>query len=118
MVTEREKYLLWCLLEFPINRYLMANSVQRLDGYEKAKRHSEITKIIISYLYADSSKGEDIHLWKKVHDYLADILTDRMDEVIDFPIYRKIIGNEYDILSKKFFDVIINNMNNIEKICK
>ena len=52
----------------------------------------------------------------EVHDYLAEILTDRRDEVIDFPIDRKIY--DYDEYVNKFFNVIINKINEIEKIVK
>ena len=52
----------------------------------------------------------------EVHDYLAEILTDRLDEVIDFPIDRRIYN--YDEYVNKFFNVIIDNINEIEKIVK
>jgi hypothetical protein len=53
---------------------------------------------------------------KEVHDYLAEILTDRMDEVIDFPVFER--PHNYDELVEKFINVIFNYMDDIDKIVK
>lgn len=50
----------------------------------------------------------------EVHDYLAEILTDRMDEVIGFPIHEKIY--DYDEYVQRFFDVIVQHIGDIERI--
>ena len=114
MITEREKFLLWKLMNFDINRYLMANSYQRLDGAEKANRHIKISKLLVEYITTDEHKVYD--LWKPVHDYLADILTDRMDDVIGFPIDKPLYGSDYDLLAEKFFSVIIDHLVEIEQL--
>jgi hypothetical protein len=114
MITNREKYLLWKALTFDINRYLMANSCQRLDGYEKAERHINISKIMAEFILMRSNL--EVNELDIVHDYLAEILTNRMDEVIGFPINTPLYGNDYDPLARKFFEIIINNMQNIENL--
>ena len=114
MITEREKFLLRKEMDFHIHRYLMANSCQRLDGAEKADRHIKISKLLVEYITTDAQKVYD--LWKPVHDYLADILTDRMDEVIGFPINKPLYGDDYDLLAEKFFSVIIEHMPKIEQV--
>ena len=114
MVTVREKFLLWKLMNFDINRYLMANSCQRFDGSEKADRHIIISKLLVEYI---TTNEDSVHIcWKPVHDYLADILTDRMDEVIGFPIDKPLYGDDYDLLAEKFFSVIIKHMTEIEQV--
>jgi len=116
MITKREKYLLRKELSFPISRYLMANSCQRLDGLEKAKQHIKISKILLGFITCDEVKERRHFAWRKIHDYLADILTDRMDEVIGFPIDKPLYGTDYIPLEKKFFDVIIEHLSKIENI--
>ena len=39
-----------------------------------------------------------------------------MDEVIGFPINKPLYGSDYRPLEKKFFDVIINHLDEIENI--
>lgn len=114
IITNREKWALRELLEFDINRYLMANSAQRLDGSEKAKRHINISKTLCNFVLAGDKYSWDAVL--SVHDYLADILTDRMDEAIGFPIHIPLYGDAYDPLADKFFEVIINHFEEIEKL--
>ena len=116
-LTEREKFMLFQSLEFEIHRYLMANTFGREDGIEKAERHMNISRILVSFIlctkYIELKHFEIMH---EVHDYLAEILTDRMDEVIDFPIDRRIY--DYDEYVWKFFNVIIEHINKIEGIIK
>jgi hypothetical protein len=116
MITKREKFLLRKELDFHINRYLMANSCQRLDGCEKADHHIAISKILVGFITCDARKEKSSPVWKNVHDYLADILTDRMDEVIGFPIHTPLYGDMYTPLAEKFFSVIINHLSDIERI--
>jgi hypothetical protein len=54
--------------------------------------------------------------WLAVHDYLADVLTDRMDEVIGFPIFEPLY--DVDNYKERFFNVIANNINEIEMVAK
>lgn len=116
MITDREKFLLKKQLDFHINRYLMANSCQRLDGAEKAEHHIAISKILVGFITCDEVKQECSPIWRNVHDYLADILTDKMDEVIGFPIYTPLYGDAYAHLAEKFFSVIINHLIEIEQL--
>lgn len=116
-ITKREKFMLFQALEWEIHRYLMSNTYGREDGNERAERHMNISAIILSFITL--KKYHEIHDFPKmkvIHDYLAEILTDRMDEVIDFPIDRRIY--DYDEYALKFFNVIIEHINEIEKIVK
>ena len=116
-ITKREKFMLFQALEWEINRYLMSNTYGREDGNERAERHMNISAIILSFITL--KKYHEIHDFPKmkvIHDYLAEILTDRMDEIIDFPIDRRIY--DYDEYTLKFFNVIIEHINDIEKLVK
>ena len=116
-LTKREKFMLFQALEFEIHRYLMSNTFGREDGNEKAERHMNISRILVSFIlctkYIEFKHFEIMH---EVHDYLAEILTDRMDEVIGFPIYNK--RPDYDNLVLKFFNIIIEHIAEIEKLIK
>ena len=109
--------MLFQALEMDIHRYLMSNTYGREDPIEKAERHMNISRILVCFVlctkYIELKHFEIMH---EVHDYLAEILTDRMDEVIDFPINKKIY--DYDEYVWKFFNVIIEHINKIEKIVK
>jgi len=116
MITDREKFLLRKEMDFHIHRYLMANSCQRLNGGEKAEHHIAISKILVGFITCDDAKQERSPVWKDVHDYLADILTDKMDEVIGFPIHTPLYGDMYTPLADKFFSVIIKHFVEIEQL--
>ncbi len=86
-----------------IARYLIVNSEGRLDGAEKAERHSELCAF-----YVAVHKGclpHDVmrmHFpdYRKVHEKTQE-LTDFLDEQIGFPI----AGTpDYDDLIPKFFE--------------
>ena len=119
-LSKRERWALWSLLEFTINRYLMANTAQRLDPGERAQRHVEMSKIIAQFIFTcDEEAREVCKSWLSIHDYLAEILTDRMDEIIEFPINEPLYGSGvFSILAKRFFDVIVKNFGHIETIAK
>jgi hypothetical protein len=118
-LTKREKWALGYILEFDIARYLMANSCQRLDGDEKADRHIRMSKKICWFIFAEKY-GIDRKSFAKayvaMHDFLADILTDRMDEVIGFPINTPLYGSDYNDLKDKFLQVIIDKFKEIEDV--
>lgn len=116
-LTKREKFMLAQALDFPIHRYLLANTYNREDPCERAERHMEISGIIVGFIRCQKYH-EIFHfkLMKEVHDYLAEILTDRMDEVIGFPVFEK--PKDYNELVKKFIDVIIDYMDDFKKIIK
>jgi hypothetical protein len=120
-LTKREVWALKYLLDYPISRYLMSCSIQRIDPGERAQRHIEITEILCKFVFAEGEKYNNStkvnDAWKPIHDYLADILTDRMDETIGFPLHTPLYGSEmYDPLVELFFNKIIINFANIEKI--
>ena len=117
-MTNREKWMLIYLLEFPVHRYLLSNSFQRIDGFEKAQRHIEISKLIVRFIFlCDENSKQVVKYWIIVHDYLSEILTSKMDEVIEFPLHEPLYGSEvFGILSKRFLDVIIQHMDNIFKL--
>lgn len=115
--TKREKFLLFQALDFDIHRYLMSCTFGREDGNEKAERHLNISQALVSFILLKKyNEIKHFEVMLEVHDYLAEILTDRLDEVIDFPIDRRIYN--YDEYVNKFFNVIIDNINEIEKIVK
>ena len=116
-VTKRERFMLFQALEWEIHRYLMSNTYGREDGVERAQRHMNISAIILSFITV--KKYHEIHDFQKmkiIHDYLAEILTDRMDEVIGFPIKKEI--HDYDEYVWRFFNVVIEHINDIEKLVK
>jgi hypothetical protein len=112
-ITKKERFMLFRAMEFEIHRYLLANTYGRLDGNEKYERHKNISVILYEFLTGKKyNEIKDFSKMRNIHDYLAEILTDRMDEVIDFPIYEK--PYDYDELTQRFFYVIINHLDEIE----
>lgn len=117
MFTKREKFLLCQIIEHDVYRYLMSNTYGREDGNEKAERHINISSSIVSFILCEKySERKHTEIMMEVHDYLAEILTDRMDEVIGFPIYDK--RPDYDELVIRFMNVILDNLGNIEIMIK
>ena len=95
--------------QFMVHRYLMANSEGRLDGAEKAKRHIELCEFYVALHFGWSDPGSvqvqvdgADELFQEIHKKTEEKLTDRMDEVIGFPI--KGMPN-YGKLAPLFFDV-------------
>lgn len=116
-VTKRERFMLFQALEWEIHRYLMSNTYGREDGNERAERHRNISAIIFSFVAIKKyHEIRDFRKMKVIHDYLAEILTDRMDEVIGFPIKKEI--HDYDEYVWRFFNVVIEHINDIEKLVK
>ena len=115
-ITKREKVLLYMMLEFDIHRYLLANTFGRLCGSEKAEYHIKISSVIFSYVFAEQY-NERRH-WQpmmRIHNFLAEILTDRLDEEIGFPTDKTSSEIDYDEFGKRFFNVIIKNIDRINK---
>lgn len=110
----KEKIRLMELLMMPVYRYLHANEFEKWDGAEKAAQHMKISTKILEFLGID--EGDYIDQAKIIHDYLRDVLTDRMDEVIGFPIERSIDTGERNALISKFVDVVWDNLETIKKI--
>lgn len=115
-ITKREKVLLYMLLEFDIHRYLLANTNTRMDGFEKADRHINIAKTLFSYIFIKQyNERNDWQTMMKIHDCLAEILTDQLDEAIGFPIDKASYEIDYDEYGKRFFNFIIDNMDKIKE---
>ena len=112
MITENEKEKLFKKLLMPIHRYLWANTFEMWDGHEKAEHHRKISKILCSFL-GGNKDSED---WIKIHDFTAEILTDKMDEVIGFTTERAISTSERNKLISKFFEVLIDNLKGMKKL--
>lgn len=122
-LTDREKWALKYMIDFNIYRYMMCNAFNREDGAEKADNHIKISKILVQFitckggeLCRNSEPQEVLVAWLAVHDYLAKILTDRMDEVIGYPIGVNMYGDDFRKYADKFFDVIIDHFDEIVEI--
>ena len=114
-ITKRERFLLFEALEHYIHRYLMSCTYGREDGNEKAEQHLKISSILVSFILLKKyNERKHFEAQIRVHDYLAEILTDRMDEVIGFPLDRRIYN--YDEYVNRFFCVIVDNLDEIKKI--
>lgn len=118
-ITKREKVLLYILLEFDIHRYLLSNTYNRHDPIEKAERHMQISSVIFSYIFArEYNELKDWEIMMQIHDCLAEILTNRLDEVIGFPIDKESCEIDYHEFGKRFFNVIVENMDKIKEYIK
>ncbi|WP_290229902.1 hypothetical protein [Bacteroides acidifaciens] len=94
-MTKREKHLLWMILNKTIGRYILVN----MPGYgsgERADLHLYISKILCHYILMDGGlwtiRGLEDEYPKgtfDVHDWIANNITDRMDETIGFVIDRQ-----------------------------
>ena len=87
---------------FPIHRYLLSNTMGRLNGGEKAEQHIKLSAIFIaSKCFCSIDKAESDDRLMRIHD-ATQKLTDSMDIEIGFPVFEA----EYDMdkLSRKFFD--------------
>lgn len=117
-LKNREKYLLKKLLMYDINRYIMVNSHGRLDGFEKAQHHIKISEILTDFILYGFDDFKQYREYLLVHDYLADNLTSKMDEVIGFPIDRKLYGEDITKYSERFFDKLIDMIPDLEVFLK
>lgn len=121
-LTKREIWMLHTLLDIHIARYLMCITFGRKDASERADRHILISKLLCRFILGEGDEFDEskvvINAWKKVHDYLAEHLTDRLDEVIEYPIDKTLYGTEYDWYAARFFEEIIRRYSEIEAIVK
>lgn len=100
-LSKREEFLLWKLLEFGIHRYILCIS-RRNSGAERAEIHLKMSETILETLQVKTYNGRDFNKKKKVHDIIAQELTDNLDKTIDMDLD---FGAEldYDILADRFF---------------
>jgi len=105
-------------LDFDIGKYLRANSINELNGSEKAERHMRISKTICGFIFNVKPQDRYNYMvsgsWLAVHDYLADVLTDRMDEVIKFPVFEPLY--DIDTYKDRFFQVIVDKLPEIKTV--
>jgi len=99
----------------------MCNAKGRADGAEKADVHVAISTALCNFILCEGTpRHEDTYnvneCTMKVHDYLADILTDRMDEVIGYPIDKQMYGDDFDFYAEKFFGVILDHISEINDL--
>ena len=100
------RHLLWLLMEFPIHRYLLANTKGRLNGMEKAEKHLALSAIYVAAKKKCSiDKAKSYDEWMIVHD-ATQKLTGCLDTEIGFPI-DETDDIDYDKFSHKFFDKFI-----------
>lgn len=107
-LAKQNRHLLWMAMDFPIVRYLLANTHGRANGAEKAERHIELTCIYLAskMLCPSVEKVKSLHwdLMMKIHN-ATQVLTNNLDREIGFPIYDT--PDDYDALALKFFDKFI-----------
>ena len=120
-LTKREIWMLHYLLDFHCVRYMMCNAKGREDGAEKADVHIALSIALCNFILCEGTpRNEDTYnvneCTMKVHDYLADILTDRMDEVIGYPIDRQLYADDFDEYATKFFNVILAHISEINDL--
>ena len=122
-LTNREKWALSKLLDFDVARYLMANSCQRLDGAERAQRHLAISKTLCEFVLSnhkfktlDELEMAVLETQMEVHNLMAQLLTDRMDEKIGFPVNTPLCGSDYDELKVKFMQELFNHFDDYEVV--
>lgn len=120
-LTKREIWMLHYLLDFHCIRYMMCNAKGREDGAEKADVHLAISTALCNFILCEGTpRNEDTYNVNEcvhaVHDYLADILTDNMDQVIGYPVFQQMYADDFELYAGKFFDVILNHISEINDL--
>lgn len=121
-MENREKHLLWLILYRTISRYILINMPGR-EYWERADLHFFISKMLCHYILMDGGiwtiRGLDDECpkgWIEIHDWIADNITDRMDETIGFVIDRQMSREEQDKCIRIFFDLLCKNIDVMAKI--
>jgi len=100
------RHLLWLLMDFPIHRYLLSNTIGRLNGFEKAEQHLALSAIFVAAKKrCDEDQAKRYPEWMIVHD-ATQKLTDYLDTEIGFPI-NETDDIDYEMFARKFFDKFI-----------
>lgn len=120
-LTKREEWALRYLLDFPVLRYMICNSKGRTDDHEKADLHIEMSQNICMFILCEGRPRHENTLKVRlctmvVHDYLAEILTDRMDEAIFYPFDKQMYGEDFEYYKILFIDYVINHLDEIENV--
>ena len=121
-LTKRETWALKALLRDDIISYLLACTHGRQNGSLQAEYHISMSRTLCMFMFAgdyqeyDCDKSGEL-FWVKVHDYLSEILTGRMDEVIGFPLDKPTHG-QTDYFADEFFKVIVANIDGIHNCVK
>jgi hemerythrin-like domain-containing protein len=99
----------------------MCNSKGRTDGGEKADVHLKMAQALCNFILCEGTpRHEDtdnvLTCTHPIHDYLADIITDRMDEVIGYPIDKQMYAEDFGYYADKFFAVILDHIFDIQEL--
>ena len=118
---DRERHLLKMILKFPVIRYLLTHS--RNEYGERVDWHIRISKLICHWLSASGGVETIRHLndeypegWHEVHDWIAYNITDCLDEVLGWPLGRKVYGDEIEKFADMFIDFIWLHMCELMKV--
>jgi len=116
----RGEYALFMLMEWHINRYLIANTFKREDGYEKATEHLILCDLYLRYYYC-ANECEIMELNEELNTIHSDsqALTSYLNTVIEFPLNVLSGGIDYDSYAKKFFikfiEICFNSLENLKQ---
>lgn len=121
-MTKREKHLLWIMLNFSISRYILINMPSR-SSTERSDLHFYISKILCHYITSDGGIWTIRNLSDEyprgvfeVHSWIAEHITDRMNESIGFIIDRDMTHDEQHECVVKFFNLLCDNIDEIENV--
>lgn len=101
------KHLMWLLMDFDINRYLMSNADGRQDGAEKAECHFRLCKTFLAgYFKCEIDSAMSLHYTRfdMLHSATQE-LTDNLPDEIGFPLKGR---PDYDKLAPLFFDKFLD----------
>lgn len=97
--------MLFKLIEFLLHRYLLANL--RKDGYERATTHIEFSKIIWEVKNLKTYHCENHRAVMKIHDLIANHVTDNMPKTIGFDFLDTDYDHDFDLIKDKLFQKIL-----------
>jgi len=93
---------MWMLMEHSIVRYLLSKTHGRINGYEKAERHIDLSAIFIaSRRLCSIDRARSDENLMLIHDATTK-LTDHLDTEIGFPLND--VPEDYEDLGRKFFN--------------
>ena len=93
------------------------------ENVERADLHIFMSKILCHYILMEGGlwtirglTDEYPKGWTEVHDWIADNITDRMDETIGFVIDRQMSPEEQATCTRNFFDILCKNIDVMAKV--